>query len=134
MVWTSDNQNGGFSQGHPWLPVAREHLHLSVDAQERAPDALLHHYRRAIAFRHEHRALMQGDLHDMRTDGDVLSFHRDAAGETLFCAFNLSHEPATLTLPEGNWVAVGQDLNSSGPGEDGKVHLGPWQPCLVVKR
>ncbi len=134
MVWTSDNQNGGFSQGHPWLPVAREHLHLSVDAQERAPDALLHHYRRAIAFRHAHRALVQGDMHEMKTEGDVLSFQREAAGETLFCAFNLSHEPATLTLPQGNWVAVGQDLNSSGPGEDGKVHLGPWQPCLVVKR
>jgi len=31
-------------------------------------------------------------------------------------------------------VTVGQELNSSGVGEDGLVHLGPWQPCLVLKR
>ena len=134
MVWVKDNQNGGFSSGKPWLPVAREHLSLAVDAQERAPDALLHHYRRAIAFRHAHRALMRGAMRNVHVSGDVLSFHREEAGENLFCAFNLSHEPSSLYLPEGNWVTVGQELNSSGPGEDGVVHLGPWQPCLVVKR
>ncbi|WP_296475123.1 alpha-amylase family glycosyl hydrolase, partial [Roseinatronobacter sp.] len=134
MVWAADNQNGGFSGGKPWLPVAREHLGLAVDAQERAPDALLHHYRRAIAFRHAHRALARGTMRNLHVSGEVLSFFREEAGEELFCAFNLSHDPATLYLPEGNWVAVGQELNSSGPGEDGLVHLGPWQPCLVVRR
>jgi alpha-glucosidase len=134
MVWAPDNQNGGFTQGNPWLPVAREHLHLAVDAQERAPDALLHHYRRAIALRHAHPALMRGAMTEITAEGDVLSFLREEAGETVFCAFNLSHDPATLRLPKGNWLAVGQELNSSGPGEDGLVHLGPWQPCLVVKR
>ena len=134
MVWVKDNQNGGFSSGKPWLPVAREHLALAVDAQERAPDALLHHYRRAIAFRHAHRALMRGAMRNIHVSGHVLSFHREEAGEELFCAFNLGHDPSSLYLPDGNWVTVGQDLNSSGPGEDGVVHLGPWQPCLVVKR
>ncbi len=134
MVWTRNKLNAGFSQGMPWLPVAREHLSLAVDAQERAPDAILHHYRRAIAFRHAHRALIRGALRKLHVSGDVLSFHREEAGEELFCAFNLSHDPASLHLPEGNWVTIGQELNSSGPGEDGVVHLGPWQPCLVVKR
>ena len=134
MVWAPDNQNGGFTQGNPWLPVSREHLHLAVEAQERAPDALLHHYRRAIALRQAHPALRSGSMTEITTEGDVLSFLREDAGETVFCAFNLSHEPATLSLPSGNWQAVGQELNSSGPGEDGLVHLGPWQPCLVVKR
>jgi alpha-glucosidase len=134
MVWSHDVQNGGFSKGQPWLPVAREHLGLAVDAQERAPDALLHHYRRAIALRNAHRALARGTLSGLQVSGDVLSFHREEAGEEIFCAFNLSHTPATLHLPQGHWVAVGQELNSSGPGADGVVHLGPWQPCLVLKR
>ncbi|MCC5993586.1 MAG: alpha glucosidase [Rhodobacteraceae bacterium] len=134
MVWTRDNQNGGFSDGRPWLPVAREHLNHAVDAQERAPDALLHHYRRAIAFRQAHRALSRGALKDLHVSAEVLSFIREEAGQEVFCAFNLSHDPATLHLPQGNWVCVGQELNSSGAGEDGLVHLGPWQPCLVIKR
>ncbi len=134
MVWTRDNQNAGFSQGNPWLPVAREHLSLAVSSQERAPDAILHHYRRAIAFRHAHRALMRGEMRDLHVSGDTLTFIREEAGEIMFCAFNLSHDPTSLYLPEGHWVTVGQELNSSGPGEDGVVHLGPWQPCLVLKR
>jgi alpha-glucosidase len=134
MVWKSDNQNGDFSQGKPWLPVAREHLGLAVDAQERAPDALLHHYRRAIALRHAHPALMHGSMDDLQVMGGVLTYRRKADGEEMFCAFNLSHDPASLHLPEGNWQAVGQEVNSSGPNEDGRIHLGPWQPCLLVRR
>lgn len=134
MVWTGAVVNGGFSTAVPWLPVAREHVGLAVDIQERAPDALLHHYRRAVAFRRAHRALTHGSLRDLHVSGDTLSFIREEAGEVMFCAFNLSHEPATLYLPQGHWVTVAGDLNSSGPGEDGLVHLGPWQPCLVVKR
>ena len=134
IVWSAQQLNGGFSRGIPWLPVARGHVNLAVDAQERAPDALLHHYRRAIAFRRAHKALVRGSLRDLHVAGDTLSFVRETEGETLFCAFNLGHDPVTLHLPEGHWVTVGQELNSSGPGEDGLVHLGPWQPCLVQKR
>ncbi len=134
IAWAQNELNGGFSRAIPWLPVAREHVHLAVDTQERAPDALLHHYRRAIAFRRAHKALERGSLHDLHVNGDTLSFIREVEGETLFCAFNLGHEPVNLHLPEGHWVTIGQELNSSGPGEDGLVHLGPWQPCLVQKR
>ena len=100
MVWEKSTLNGGFSTDVPWLPVAREHIGLSVDAQERAPDALLHHYRRAIAFRHAHRALSRGVMRDLHVSGDTLSFIREEAGEVMFCAFNLSHDPTTL-LPAG---------------------------------
>jgi alpha-glucosidase len=134
MVWERQTLNAGFSVDVPWLPVAREHIGLSVDTQERAPDALLHHYRRAIALRHAHRALSRGVMRDLHVSGDTLSFIREEAGEVMFCAFNLSHHPTTIYLPDGNWTVVGQELNSSGPGEDGLVHLGPWQPCLVLKR
>lgn len=134
MVWSPDQLNFGFSGGIPWLPMAREHVALTVTAQERAPDALLHHYRKAIAFRHAHRALRAGDMSDLIVQGDVVSFLRAHEGEVLLCAFNLSHDPAEYTLPSGNWQPVGSELNSSGPSEDGKVHLGPWQPCLLLKR
>ncbi len=134
MVWSEDVVNGGFSAGVPWLPVAREHIALSADTQERAPEAILHHYRRAVSFRRAHPVLRTGTMSELQVSGNTLSFLRDDGAETMFCAFNLGHEPATLYLPEGSWTAVGQDLNSSGPSQDGLVHLGPWQPCLVVRR
>ncbi len=143
MVWTDSNLNGGFSTApRTWLPVPGAHLGLSVARAEADPASLLHHYRRAISFRHAHRSLALGAQTGMRACGDVLVFLRSCgngesggtgAGETMFCAFNLSDEPAQLRLPPGNWVQVGQELNGAHPGADGIAKLGPWQPCLALK-
>ncbi len=135
MVWQHDRVNGDFSGNLPWLPVTGEHMALAVDLQEAAPEALIHHYRRAVGFRNAHPVLMKGTIEGVRAEGTVLSFLRRHEGQTMFCAFNLSPERAELLLPAGaEWLRVGADLNSSGPSEDGVVHLGPWQPCLALQR
>ena len=133
MVWEASNSHGGFTAGDPWLPVSREHLHNAVANQENDPTALLHHYRRAIAFRHTHKALRKGDHDGVQATGDVVHFSRSAEDQTVFCAVNLSDEPATLELPSGAWVTIGSELGSTAPGPDGKVHLGAWQVALALK-
>jgi len=133
IAWESSHQNGGFTQGQPWLPISHEHLMHSVAAQEADPGSLLHHYRRAISFRHAHKALSKGSHSDVRAEGDVLHFTRTHKGETLFVAINLSGEPAVIDAPAGNWLQVGQELGSTGPAPDGKLHLGPWQPALALR-
>ncbi|MDJ0860269.1 MAG: alpha-amylase family glycosyl hydrolase [Dinoroseobacter sp.] len=133
MVWQSDNLNGGFSNARPWLPVSTDHLHHSVEAQEHAPEALLHHYRRAIAFRETHKALAKGALDGLQVDGEVVSFRRSYEGQELFFALNMSEAPGVVDWPDGSWVQIGAELNSAGPGLDGHVHLGPWQPAIALK-
>nr|WP_043841842.1 alpha-glucosidase [Roseivivax marinus] len=133
MVWEPSNQNGGFSSGMPWLPVSHEHLNRAVSLQEQDPSAILHHYRRAIGFRHAHPALQYGTLENMQAVGTVLSFVREYEDEALFCAFNLSADPGAIDMPEGNWRQIGIELGSGGPAPDGKLHLGPWQPALMMR-
>lgn len=134
MVWEADQPNGGFSTApRTWLPVYSQHLHHAARDQDEDPGALLHHYRRAIAFRHDHSALAKGAIRDLRADGDVFSFTRHHGDETLFCAFNLSDTPSDFALPEGNWHPIGEELGSAHLSADGKLHLGPWQPCLAAK-
>ena len=133
MVWDGSNQNAGFSTGRPWLPVAPEHMAASVSRQEEDPSAILHHYRRAIAFRHAHPVLAGGIQRDMAADGDVLTFIREDDTCEMFCAFNLSETGAELSLPGSGWQPVGGGLNSGHPGADDIVYLGPWQPCLAVR-
>ncbi len=127
MVWETSNLNGGFSQSQPWLPVSPEHLHSSVSAQEAMPVATLHCYRRAIAFRSAHPALVKGSMEDMQAKGDVLSFLRRHGDEVIFCVFNLGDDPAQISLPEGRWIALGGELNAAAAGDDGVFHLDPWQ-------
>jgi alpha-glucosidase len=132
MVWENSNQNAGFSEGNSWLPVSDAHLQNNVSAQSIDPDAMLHHYKAAIALRHAYPALATGTHHNLTNTGDVLHFTRQLNGDTIFCAFNLSDEPATITLPFGTWTQIGTDLHSADISVK-SVTLAPWQPCLAQR-
>ena len=66
MVWEVSNQNGGFSEARPWLPVAPEHLGNSVGAQEARGNGLLQHYRALV-----NRARRVGRAAAGRSDRDA---------------------------------------------------------------
>ena len=131
IAWEASNQNAGFSEGKPWLPVDPRHTALAMEAQEKDPTSLLQHYRKAIALRKAHGALTKGAHSDLSVNGTVLSFQRSLEGQTIFCAFNMSAHTASVRLPEGTWKTVGQDLAGANPDADGTAQLGPWQCCLV---
>jgi alpha-glucosidase len=131
MVWVTDNANGGFTTGTPWLPVKAPHLARSVAAQDRDATSLLAHYRRALAFRRAHPVLRTGAMEDVRATGDAASFLR-RGDEDLFCAFNLGDRTAEVALPDGDWTAIGMDLGSQVLGT-GRVTLGPWGVSLAKR-
>ena len=133
MFCEADNQYGGFSDARPWLPVGQDHLHRAVVAQEDDPAALLHHYRRAIGFRRSHPAFLKGTNDRLANDGAVLRFVRSHPEQTIFCAFNLSPDPTIIEMEPGSWTPIGAELGSTGPSADGKLHLGPWQPCFAIR-
>ncbi|GAA6209989.1 alpha glucosidase [Cognatishimia sp. WU-CL00825] len=131
MVWEKSNQNGGFSQGLPWLPVSADHLHNSVSAQEETPDALLHHYRRAIALRQDHIALRKGAHSAPTATGNILQFTRSYGEQTLFCAFNLGDSAADLTLPTSALQPIAADLGGA-QSTSRQITLDAWQPFIAI--
>jgi alpha-glucosidase len=131
MVWKSDNQNGGFSEGKPWLPVSAEHLYKSVDAQENAPGSMLSFYRRLIAFRKEQLPLLKGIFELLHADDTHIRFVREHNGQSVLCAFNLSDKEQSFELPTGAWT-----IDPNAPftiSRDGaKVTLPAWQAAFAV--
>ncbi len=131
MVWQADNRNGGFTTAErPWLPVPAAHLSRAVAPAEADPTALIHHYRRALALRHAHPALIHGSSEAMAVAGEVLQFRRRENGEEIFCAFNLSGTAARVALPAGRWRPIGTDLGAVSELK-AEVALAPWQACLA---
>lgn len=125
MVWEKNGHAAGFTDGNPWLPVPREHLPLAVDAQEHVLGSMLNHYRRLLAFRRSHPALIRGDIEFLETKGPVLSFVRRHGNETIFCAFNLSEKEQFFARPEGH----AEPLNHhgfSGLLHQDKIELAPY--------
>src|SRR5688572_7637745 len=110
MPWDSNNR-GGFSSGVPWLPVPRQHLELSVAAQERDASSALQGFRRLLRWRRAHPLLISGDIEFLATTDSMLVFRRFEGRDSMLVAFNLSGEPASLALPE---LAVTRTVSGHG--------------------
>jgi cyclomaltodextrinase / maltogenic alpha-amylase / neopullulanase len=90
---------------------------------------LLDYFKRAIALRHEHRALRHGKLTTLLAEGDVYAMARHGDGETLIVALNTGEAEASVSIPLHNLLPDGATLRSifgpdlGGPLTDGAIAL-----------
>ncbi len=131
MPWSAERLNGGFSDAKPWLPVAVEHLSGAAEAQDGDPASILNAYRRLIAFRKNHPALLKGEIVIRDAEEHFLSFERIYGDVRLFCAFNLSEGRRAVTLPDGAWSVL-EDAPFGPEAEDNTLILPPWQALYAM--
>jgi glycosidase len=105
LPWTADGPAAGFTTGEPWEPLAEDWAAVNVATEAADPLSLLASYKRAIAFRAAHPALLQGGT--ILVDGEggtVIGWLRVTAGETLLVVANVGSKAVTdyaLTLEGG---------------------------------
>ena len=98
LPWTGE---GGFTSGAPWLPIDPAHLPLNVAAQADDPHSMLTLYRRLLALRRATPALATGAIHDVRAEGDVLTYVRSDGTDRYRIVLNLGHQPAAIAFEPG---------------------------------
>lgn len=122
--WEGDAPNAGFTDADPWLPVPQAHRAFAADRQAGDEASVLSAYRRLIAFRRAHPALVKGALRLEEAPDGLVVFTREHANVRLLCAFNLSDETHAARAP---WPAKGLDGHGfAGRLIDGSLRLGPW--------
>lgn len=100
MQW-NDSPHAGFTtaQSNPWLPVHKNVSTRNVEAQEKNPNSLLHHYRQIIKIRNEHQALHAGDMQILDEQNEaLLTYERTYADERIFICLNFSNKPHNISL------------------------------------
>ncbi|WP_316859809.1 alpha-glucosidase family protein [uncultured Cohaesibacter sp.] len=102
MVWENGNTYAGFSEAKPWLPIPEDHLSTTVDLEEQNDASLLNHYRKMLAFRKMHEAMVKGSIEFVTTEGDVLAFIRSHGQERIYCAFNLAGAEREVAFDSSN--------------------------------
>lgn len=126
MVWDNVAQQAGFSTApKTWLPIPVEHTINAVSVQEGKAHSVLEHYRRFLAFRRAHPALVKGGMEFHEVGETALVYSRSLANETVLCVFNMSAEPARLSVPAGSWQPL-DGHGFSGKIEDHAVELPAW--------
>ncbi|MFC3162195.1 alpha-glucosidase family protein [Ciceribacter thiooxidans] len=126
MVWDNLAAQAGFSTAaRTWLPIPVEHVLNAVSVQEGREDSVLEQYRRFLAFRRGHPALVKGAV-EFHTIGETaLAYSRIFGDETVLCAFNMSPEAAALPLPSGDWTAL-EGHGFAAEVIDGNIKLPAW--------
>lgn len=134
MPWTDTAPSAGFSASRtPWLPIAAEHLALSVRRQLQNPDSLLHAYRQLLQWRKTQPALRSGQiaLHDVSEP--LLLFERGAAEQRLLCAFNLAAEPTGFAVDTAQWELC-REPALRGEITDGRLRLPAFAAAALRRR
>jgi alpha-glucosidase len=131
MPWVTDNQNGGFTDAKPWLPVAMEHLPRSVMQQINDPDSTLAFYRDMIGFRRAHPVLCKGSYTPVAAREDLVAFTRALGGTRMLCVFNMSGEEVEMPLPDGQWRQDKGAPFSAFTTQTG-VTLPPWSAFFAL--
>jgi alpha-glucosidase len=98
MPWAGAAPQAGFtSASQPWLPIPEAHRVRAVDRQHHDPDSVLNGWRRFLAWRKRHPALIRGDLRLLDMPDPLVAFERCIEGQCILAVFNLSDR--TVVVP-----------------------------------
>ena len=128
MQW-DDSENGGFTQGTPWIAMGDNVSTVNAAAALADPDSVFYCYQKLIALRKHYAILTHGDYLDLLPDHPRLwCYCRRIAGETLVVATNFSGETQVWHPPaySGHWEVLISNYADTHvtPGE---VMLRPWE-------
>jgi alpha-glucosidase len=91
--WIGED-NGGFTSGHPWLPVDK--TLASAAEQTSDPASFLSLYRKLLRIRRREPALSLGSYREIARTDRVLAYEREHSGRRLRVALNLGPSPQPL--------------------------------------
>lgn len=93
MQWDS-SINAGFTEGKPWLRLAKTYQRANVTTQKNDPYSMLSLYRQLITIRRKEPSLTIGDYTPVFSDNQILAFMRRHEDNPAFLVvLNLTHLP-----------------------------------------
>ena len=95
MPWTS-GRHGGFTEGHPWLPLDADARALNVAARAADPSSMLSLYKALIRLRRHSDLLSVGAFRLVAAAESVLAYAREAQDQQLLIALNMTHREQVL--------------------------------------
>ena len=99
MQW-SDDENAGFTDGEPWIPVNPNYEAVNVEEAMSNDGSVWHYYRELIERRRERDVLVYGDYDLLLPDDpDIYAYLRTLGGERVLVVLNFHDGTPTFSLP-----------------------------------
>ncbi|MFM6925161.1 MAG: glycoside hydrolase family 13 protein [Ferruginibacter sp.] len=132
MQWNAGT-NAGFTTGIPWLSVNNNKTEVNVEAAEKDPSSTLNYFRNMAKLRKEHKEVLVYGKYTLldRENPDVYAYTREGNGEKVLVLLSFRKTGGVFNLGS---MQLGDVWINNAKGVmviDGKVHLQPYQACIV---
>ncbi|MHC1706393.1 MAG: alpha-glucosidase [Bacteroidales bacterium] len=99
MQWNG-NENAGFTDYIPWLPVNKDYINRNIENQLNNNDSVLMHYQKLIALRKSLSVLQSGEWVPLLNGKQgIIIYCREKQAETLIIILNFSGSQKKISLP-----------------------------------
>jgi alpha-glucosidase len=126
IAWEAGQEQGGFSDAKPWLPVVAAHKQKAVSVQDADPDSTLNRVRQFLGWRREQAALLNGELTVIAAPDNVVAFTCSAPGQRMLCLFNLQNAPVVFNSAADIQAATGHGFEACADCHDGAIDLAAY--------
>jgi alpha-glucosidase len=126
MPWRKDRKGAVAGAARPWLPVPDAHRARAVEIQAANRHSVLASWRRFLAWRKQHPALIEGDIRTFSSPGPVLAFERRLDGEKVLAVFNLTDRAIEAPVPVGSTIKRLRGHGFPSRLAGGKLFLPPY--------
>ena len=100
MQWSEDN-NGGFTEGAPWISLSKNYKYINVKQQLEDKDSIFYHYKRLVELRKELNIISEGIFKPMMEEHEsVFAYERELNNEKLIVINNFYEKEAICELPK----------------------------------
>lgn len=135
MQW-SDEINGGFSKGTPWIESIKNYKEINVKNQIDDEESIFNYYRKLIALRKEHRVIALGKTIPLaENDKNVYMFKRVLENEELLVVTNFYNVECSIEL---DFEIEGYECILSNNGEkvtlEKNLKLQPYDALVFLKK
>lgn len=133
MQWSAD-ENGGFTEGKPWMEMADNYREINVEGQLGDEDSIYSFYRRLIALRKEKDVISRGKIAFLEKENpNVLSYRRNWENEEIIVLNNLTPEPVVIAS-EMSWAGYRKILGNYKESRiEKEIHLKPFETIVLEK-
>lgn len=100
MQW-SDEENGGFTTGTPWISLGRSYSDINAKNAVKDKESVFYHYKNLISLRKDYPVISEGSIKFILDDDEkVLAYTRTYENTSLIILNNFYGEETLVNLPE----------------------------------
>ncbi|WOO34523.1 alpha-glucosidase [Anaerocolumna sp. AGMB13020] len=100
MQWTEE-ENGGFTTGTPWIAVNPDYRLVNASAQVNDPNSIYNHYKKLIRLRKENEVIVYGDFRLLLPeDTNIFAYARTLNEDIIVVLCNFYGEETDYQLPK----------------------------------